>query len=77
MPPMSSNLLDEIEAFLRDTQMPAYTFGMLAAKNGRLVERLRAGRTPKTGKPSRIWPETEMQVRAFIMSERQTKARAA
>lgn len=72
---MSASLLSEIDAFLAETRMSEYRFGLLAAKNGRLVERLREG-TPK-GKPARIWPETEMQVRAFIMSERQRRKVAA
>ena len=72
---MATPLLTEIESFLRETGMSEYRFGLLAVKNGRLVERLRDG-TPK-GKPARIWPETEMQVRAFIMAERQRRAEAA
>lgn len=66
---MRNTLLPDIEDFLSQTGMGEYRFGLLAAKNGRLVERLRAGTTPK-GKPVRIWPETEMQIRAFMMAER-------
>lgn len=69
---MRTNLLTDIDAFLSETGMGEYRFGLLAAKNGRLVERLRSGTTPK-GKPVRIWPETEMQIRAFMMSERQRR----
>lgn len=69
---MRNTLLPEIDKFLSETGMGEYRFGLLAAKNGRLVERLRAGTTPQ-GKPVRIWPETEMQVRAFMMSERQKR----
>lgn len=54
--------------------MGDYRFGILAVKNGRLVDRLRIGVTPG-GKPLRIWPETEMQVRAFMMSERQRRSK--
>lgn len=75
MPFMRTNLLSDIDAFLADTGMGEYRFGLLAAKNGRLVERLRAGTTPK-GKPVRIWPETEMQIRAFMMAERQKRVAA-
>lgn len=62
-----STLLSEIEAFLAETGMSAYYFGILAATNGRLVDRLRGGR--------KIWPDTEARVRAFIRHER--KARRA
>lgn len=44
--------------------MGEYRFGLLAAKNGRLVERLRAGRS--NGRPARVWPETEIEIRAFM-----------
>lgn len=74
---MSTNLLSEIEAFLAETSMKPYTFGMLAANNGRLVERLRNGTTTKKGRPVRVWPETEMQVRAFMVAERQKRREAA
>jgi len=69
---MKSELLNDIDAFLAETGMGEYRFGLLAAKNGRLVERLRAGTTPG-GRPARIWPETEMQVRAFMLAERQKR----
>lgn len=57
-----STLITEIDAFLSESGMSAYRFGFEAAKNGRLVERLRSG--------GRVWPETEMEVRAFIRSKR-------
>lgn len=63
---MRTALLIEIDEFLSATGLSEYTFGWLAARNGRLVERLRAGR--------RIWPETEVQIREFIVSERQRRA---
>jgi hypothetical protein len=69
---MDTTLLIEIEKFLTETGMGEHRFGLLAAKNGRLVERLRAGVTPG-GKPTRIWPDTEQQVRQFIATERQTR----
>lgn len=73
---MRTDLLSEIERFLTETGMGEYRFGLAAVKNGRLVERLRAGRTPG-GKPVRIWPETEMQIRAFMVAERQRRREAA
>jgi hypothetical protein len=68
---MTSNLLSEIEAFLRETGMSEAQF-CRAVGNGRLFERLRA--VGKRGKPGRVWPETEAQVRGFMISERRKKA---
>lgn len=65
---MSTNLLPDIEKFLRETGMGEYRFGLLAAKNGRLLERLRAPRS--NGRPARVWPETEVEIRAFMRAER-------
>lgn len=62
---MNSSLLKDIDAFLAKTGMGAFRFGILAARNGRLVERLRSG--------GRVWPETEEMVRRF-MAERQKRA---
>lgn len=59
---MNTKLLSEIEQFMAETGMGAYSFGFEAVKNGRLVERLRSGR--------RIWPETQSAVRAFMRTER-------
>lgn len=73
---MNTTLLSEIDAFLEETGMAPYRFGYLAVKNGRLVERLRAGQTPG-GRPVRIWPDTEKQIRAFIRAERAKRRRAA
>ena len=67
---MNASLLRLVEEFLAETGMSAYTFGLKAAKNGRLVERLRPDR--KGGK-GRVWPETEHQVRAFIIAERRER----
>jgi hypothetical protein len=55
-------LLREIDAFLTETGRGEYRFGLLAVGNGRLVSRLRSG--------GRVWPETEMAVRAYILSQR-------
>lgn len=73
---MPNTLLSEIDAFLLESGLTEYRFGMLAARNGRLVERLRAGVTPQ-GKPIRVWPETERQVRDFIRTERKKRQQAA
>lgn len=73
---MSKKLLTDIEDFLRETGISESHFGRLSVKNGRLVERLRAGTTPH-GKPVRIWPDTEVQIRAFMMSERKRRQVAA
>lgn len=62
---MAKSLISEIETFMTETGLSAYRFGILAAKNGRLVERLRNG--------GRIWPETELEIRAFMMSRRRDK----
>lgn len=42
--------------------MSAYRLGILSVRNGRIVERLRAG--------GRVWPETEQAVRQWIHTER-------
>lgn len=72
---MADTLLSEINNFLSETGMKEYRFGFLAVRNGRLVERLRAGQTPN-GRPVRIWPETAKQIRDFMRAERR-KARVA
>ncbi len=72
---MRTSLLTDIEAFLAATGMGDYRFGMLAAKNGRLMERLRAGETPK-GKPVLLRPETERQVRDFMRANRPKRVAA-
>lgn len=71
---MSNTLLSEIEQFLAETKMGEYRFGLRAARNGRLVERLRAGTTPEKGKPVWVRPETEAAIRAFMDQHRAPKA---
>lgn len=66
---MTKQLLKDIEEFLAETGMGEFRFGLLAARNGRLVERLRAGKTPG-GKPILVRPETEEAVRAFMEEKR-------
>lgn len=62
---MQSKLISDIDEFLAETGMAPGYFGWCAAKNWRLVERLRAG--------GRIWPETESEVRAFMIAERRRR----
>lgn len=62
---MRTQLISDIDAFLQETGMGEYRFGFEAVKNGRLVERLREG--------GRVWPETETQIRAFMIVARQTR----
>jgi hypothetical protein len=64
---MSVHLIQEIDAFLAEFELGEHRFGYLAAKNGRLVERLRSG--------GRVWPETEQQIREF-MNKRRADAKA-
>lgn len=73
---MSANLLTEIEQFLAETGMSASRFGLRAARNSRLVERLRERVTKERGKPVRVWPETEQQVREFIRAHRKRRSAA-
>lgn len=63
---MSKDLLALIEEHLAETGISAGGFGRKAIKNGRIVERLRSG--------GRVWPETEMQIRVFLASQKQRKA---
>jgi hypothetical protein len=62
---MSVQLIVEIDAFLAESRIGEHRFGYLAAKNGRLVERLRSG--------GRVWPETEERVRAFMEQRRNSR----
>lgn len=68
---MQTPLLRDITEFLAETGMGEYRFGLLAVSNGRLIEQLRKVR--KNGQPSRVWPETETRIRAFMLSERQRR----
>lgn len=53
-------LLKEIDAFLAEHPLSDNRFGMLAARDGRLMERLRKG--------GRVWPEKEEEIRRFMVS---------
>lgn len=59
---MNAKLLSEIDRFLAAEGIGEHRFGILAASNGRLVERLRSG--------GRIWPETAARVRDFMEARR-------
>lgn len=67
-------LITEIDQFLSDTGMTEAQF-CRAIGNGRLFERLR--KTGKRGKPGRLWPENEITIRAYMMSERARRRVAA
>lgn len=69
LPRMNGQLLTEIERFLAEAGISEHRFGILAAHNGRLVERLRGG--------GRVWPETEERVRAFMAERRRREDKAA
>lgn len=71
---MSNPLLTDIERFLARNDMSPAHFGRLSVKNGRLVERLRAGETPQ-GKAVRIWPDTEARIRKFMRTYRPRNAK--
>lgn len=71
---MHAPLLNEIENFLAETGMTEASF-CRAVGNGRLFERLRS--IGKRGKPGRLWPESEMAVRAYMLAERGKRRRSA
>ncbi|MGU3384440.1 hypothetical protein ACLBYG_08030 [Methylobacterium sp. D53M] len=50
----TSQLLREIECFIREARMAASTFGRKAVNDGKLVSRLQAGSTVTLEKASRI-----------------------
>jgi len=74
---MATTLLTDIEDFLTETGMKPYQFGYKSCRNGRLVDRLRAGVTPEQGKPVLLRPETEKAIRKFIRDERAKRRVAA
>lgn len=51
-------LVDAVEAFIGEQDMPPATFGRLALRDPHFVRDLRGGR--------RLWPETEAKVRTFM-----------
>lgn len=68
---MDANLITEIDRFLTETSMSEAAF-CRAVGNGRLFQRLR--KVGKRGRAGRVWPENEMAIRAYMLSER-TKRR--
>ena len=61
---MKHTLLSEIEDCRAALGLGKHRFGMLAASNGRLIDRLEA--CARRGRSPRIAPETVERVRAFI-----------
>ena len=59
-----NHLLEEIESFLSETGMGPSYFGKQAVRNSEIVARLRAG--------GRVWPETEAQLRGFMLAVRRS-----
>lgn len=66
---MQTQLLKDIDAFLAERPMPDWKFGFQAVKNADLVSRLRGG--------GRVWPDTEVRIRAFMLAERSKQGVAA
>lgn len=62
---MKHSLTSELDKFIAETGLSEHRAGIILAKNGRLVERLRENR--------RIWPETEKKVWASIAREREKR----
>lgn len=61
---MTTQLLTEIDQFLSETGLSEGRFGLLAVRNGRLVERLRKG--------DPILNSTEARVREFLAEARRS-----
>ena len=66
--PNHQNLLYAVSDFLAETGMGESYFGKAACRNSELVKRLRNG--------GRVWPETEIAIRAFMRSYDRTKTKA-
>lgn len=65
--PTDDTLLQEIEGFLRETEMKPSTFGLSAMNDGALVGQLRTGRRSLTLKSA-------TRVLSFIAANRPTKS---
>ena len=61
-----SPIIEEIEAFLRESGMSPSYFGRLVAGNSELVARLRKG--------GRVWPETEEKIRQKMKEQRRKRS---
>ena len=75
---MTNTLLADIEVCRARLGLGKHRFGILAAKNGRLIERLEA--CARRGRSPRIAPETEEEIRGFIakvMASPPSEGRAA
>jgi hypothetical protein len=67
----NSKLLAEIDAFLEAHDMTEAKFGRLAIKDWKLVGELRGDKhRGKRKGPRRIWPETEADIRKFMVTYR-------
>jgi hypothetical protein len=67
----NQQLLSEIEAFCRAHGMSEAKFGRLALKDWKFVGELRGERPRGKRKgPRRIWPDTESEVRKFMVTYR-------
>jgi hypothetical protein len=64
---MTAELLALGGQFLIETGLSGHRFGLLASRDGRLVERLRKG--------GRVSPEKEAEIGAFIIAERRGGSR--
>lgn len=62
----TQQLIREIEAFLRATEMAESTFGRKAVNNGKLMARLRAG--------SSVTLDTASQIRRFMADSQREAA---
>ena len=61
-------LLSEIKNYLALTGMSPTYFGRRSVNNCRLVERLEGGK--------RVWPDTELRVRAYMLAHAPSKTPA-
>jgi hypothetical protein len=59
-------LLSEIELFMSAHGLSHWQFGERALGDKHFVRQLRG----ETGKPRRVWPETEAKVREFMLTYR-------
>lgn len=57
---MSRHLLHDIDEFRAQHGLSDFAFSYHSTGNGRLLERLRKG--------GRVWPETELQIRAWMLN---------
>lgn len=66
---MDTDLLKSVEAFQRETGLSDHRVGMILARNGRLLPRLRGG--------GRVWPEKAAEIRAALKREAAARGQAA